>query len=78
MRMSRRTLQRRLAGDGTGLSDIVDAVRADLALSYLRDSRLSVTEISEILQFSETSALSRAVVRWHGASPRTIRQRAAH
>ncbi len=74
MRMSRRTLQRRLARDDTGIEEIIDAVRADLALSYLRDSRLSVTEISEILQFSETSALSRAVVRWHGRSPRAIRQ----
>lgn len=76
MRMSRRTLQRRLAEDGAGLAEIVDAVRADLALSYLRESRLSVTEIAEILQFSETSALSRAVARWHGQSPRAIRKRA--
>lgn len=76
MRMSRRTLQRRLAADGADLTEIVDAVRADLALSYLRDSRLSVTEISEILQFSETSALSRAVARWHGQSPRAILKRA--
>lgn len=71
--MSRRTLQRKLAEDGTSLAEIVDAVRADLALSYLQESRLKVTEIAEILQFSETSALSRAVMRWFGQSPRAIK-----
>lgn len=76
-RMSRRTLQRRLNASGTSLDRIVDAVRADLAHAYLRDSALSVAQIAEILQFSETSALSRAVRRWHGASPRAIRQRGA-
>jgi AraC-like DNA-binding protein len=74
--MSRRTLQRRLAMDGVGLAEIVDSVRADLAISYLRESRLSVTEISEILQFSETSAFSHAVTRWFGQSPRALRKAA--
>lgn len=72
MRMSPRTLQRRLASEGTHLAEIVDSVRADLALKYLEDSLLSVAEIAEILQFSETSALSRAFRRWHGLSPRQI------
>ena len=74
LRMSRRTLQRKLAQEGTSLAQIVDAVRADLALSYLQESRLSVTQIAELLQFSETSALSRAVVRWYGQSPRALKR----
>ena len=74
--MSTRTLQRRLASAQCSFEAIVDAVRADLALAYLKDSRLSVTQIAEALQFSETSALSRAVRRWHGRSPREIRRQA--
>ncbi len=74
LRMSRRTLQRKLAQDGTSLAQIVDAVRADLALSYLQESRLTVTQIAELLQFSETSALSRAVVRWYGKPPSAIKR----
>lgn len=74
MRMSPRTLQRRLAAEGTHLAEIVDSVRADLALKYLEDSMLSVAEIAEILQFSETSALSRAFQRWHGKSPRAVQR----
>lgn len=72
MRLSPRTLQRRLASEGTHLAEIVDSVRADLALKYLEDSMLSVAEIAEILQFSETSALSRACRRWYGKSPRDV------
>ncbi len=71
--LARRTFQRQLATEGTTFAVIVDAVRADLALAYLRDSELSVAEIAETLQFSETSALSRAVRRWHGKSPRRLR-----
>ena len=61
-----RTLQRRLSEEGHSFVDIRDRVRADLALYYVRDSRLSAAAIAEILQFSETSALSRAYRRWHG------------
>ena len=71
--LARRTFQRQLAAESTTFAAIVDAVRADLALAYLRDSELSVAEIAETLQFSETSALSRAVRRWYGKSPRRMR-----
>jgi len=74
MRFAPRTLQRRLADEDTSFEAIVDAVRADLALTYLKDSRLAVAEVAEILQFSETSALSRAFRRWHGASPRQMKR----
>jgi len=72
---SARSLQRRLSAAGTSFEKIVDAVRADLALAYLNDSRLNVAQIAEALLFSETSALSRAVRRWYGCPPRTLRLR---
>ncbi len=71
--LTRRTFQRQLATEGRTFAAIVDAVRADLALAYLCESELSVAEIAETLQFSETSALSRAVRRWYGKSPRRLR-----
>lgn len=73
LRMSPRTLQRRLADDGASFGMILDEVRADLATSYLRESDLSVAEVAEILQFSQTSALSRAFRRWRDVSPRQAR-----
>ena len=76
MRLSARTLQRRLAAEQTSFDQIVDKVRADLAVSYLRDSELTVAAVAEILQFSETSGLSRAFRRWYGLAPAQIRRRA--
>lgn len=72
--MSKRSLQRRLAAADTSFEAIIDAVRADLALAYLTDSRLSVAQIAEALLFSESSALSRAARRWYRRSPRELRR----
>ena len=76
MRLSRRTLQRRLAADGISFEEIVDRVRADLALSYLSDSDLTAGQIAEILQLSQSSVLARACRRWYGKSPRELRRTA--
>jgi AraC-like DNA-binding protein len=75
LRHSRRTLQRRLAEDGTSLAEILDQVRAKLAWTYLCESSLGVAQVAELLQFSETSALTRAVRRWFGTTPRALRYR---
>jgi AraC-like DNA-binding protein len=75
MRVSPRTLQRRLGAEQTSFDQIVDKVRADMAVSYLRDSDLTVAAVAEILQFSETSALSRAFRRWYGLAPIQVRRR---
>ncbi|MCW6528639.1 AraC family transcriptional regulator [Sphingomonas sp. MMSM20] len=74
LRISVRTLQRRLAAAATSHDAIVDSIRADLAMAYLRDSDLTIAQIAETLQFSETSALSRAVRRWYQCSPTKLRQ----
>jgi AraC-like DNA-binding protein len=74
---STRTLQRQLAAGGTTFQDLRDRIRADLALKYLRQSRLRFAEISEILGYSEPSAFTRSFRRWHGCSPREARGRRA-
>jgi AraC-like DNA-binding protein len=70
LHLSHRSLQRKLAEEKTSFSEILDAVRADLALKYLRQSDLQIAAIAEILGFSETSTLTRAFRRWYGQSPR--------
>lgn len=72
--VSVRSLQIKLAATGTGYQDILDYVRENLACRYLRDSDLSVAEIAELLQFSETSTFSRFFRRRKGVSPRAFRQ----
>jgi len=64
-----------LQAAGLTYKDIVEDVRRDLALSYLRQRHLPFSEIAMLLGYSELSAFSRAFRRWTGASPRTYRVR---
>jgi AraC-like DNA-binding protein len=75
--MSVRTLQRRLRLEGVSFEEIGDDIRTTLAKSYLRDSGMSISEVSYLLGFSEPSAFSRAFRNWTGTSPQDFR-RAEH
>ena len=72
-----RTLQRQLGAEGTSLSAVVEAVRHDLALRYVRDPAVSLLDIAFLLGYSEQSAFHRAFRRWAGTTPQTYRRTAA-
>jgi len=63
-----RTLQRRLAQEGTTFQALLEATRAELARAYLAEG-WSVTETAFALGFSDASSFSRAFRRWTGAPP---------
>ena len=69
MAMSRRTLQRRLADSGTSFQHVLDETRQGMALRYLRDSDLQITQLSDLLGYADLSAFSRAFTRWFGKPP---------
>lgn len=69
-----RSLQRRLAYEGTSLKAIKDTVRSDLALKYVLQSSLAFGDIAEMLGYSELSAFTRAFRRWHGVPAIRIRR----
>jgi len=71
---SKRTLQRKLNEQGTTSKTILTEVREDLALKYIHDRKLTLTEISFMLGFSEMSSFSRAFKRWTGESPKEFRK----
>jgi AraC-like DNA-binding protein len=75
LRASPRTLQRRLADEGTTFNRVVDQVREDLARLYIADPRLTLGEVAYLLGFSELSAFSRAFKRWTGKSPASFRDK---
>jgi AraC-like DNA-binding protein len=64
-----------LQSAGLTYKDMVEEVRRDLALSYLRQRHLPFSEIAMLLGYSELSAFSRAFRRWTGTSPRIYRAR---
>jgi AraC-like DNA-binding protein len=68
-------IQRELHYEGLNYVGLVEATRRDLALSYMRQRQLSFSEIAFLVGYSELSALSRAVRRWTGQSPRSLRTR---
>lgn len=75
---SPRTLQRQLQARGASFSQLVDAVRADLAERYLADASLDLTDIAFLLGYSEHSAFTRAYRRWTGHAPITARRQVLH
>lgn len=72
--MSGRTLQRRLAGDGTSYQTLVDDARRRLALRILRGrDDVSLSEVTFMTGFSDQSAFTRAFRRWTGQTPGAFR-----
>lgn len=69
-----RTLQRRLAAEGTTYESVLDDVRRVAAGRYVTGTDLPFAQVASLLGFSEQSALSRAVRRWYGVSPRALRR----
>ena len=71
--LSARTLQRRLAEAGTPFQGLLDATRRELALQYLRDPALSMTEIAFLLGYAEQSSFNHACRGWFGEAPGRVR-----
>jgi AraC-like DNA-binding protein len=66
--LTRRALRRRLAAEGTSLSDLVDEARCKVACEELRRSG-SIETVAERVGYSERSAFHRAFKRWTGQTP---------
>jgi len=75
MAMSPTALQFKLSRANTSFQAILDGTRMELACSYVQQSELSVTEISFLLGFNDTSNFARAFKRWTGLSPSEFRDR---
>ncbi|MBF6093192.1 AraC family transcriptional regulator ligand-binding domain-containing protein [Nocardia cyriacigeorgica] len=73
--MSPRSLQRRLAEQGTTWRAEVQAARRDRAIKLLRDTDLPLGTVAARLGYSDTRTLRRSVNRWLDATPATLRYR---
>jgi AraC-like DNA-binding protein len=75
LKMSTRTLQRRLSSIGVSYQELLDVVRRERAEKCVADSSLSIGEIAYLVGYSEPAAFHRAFRRWTGSTPHEFRQR---
>ena len=75
LNVSSRTLQRRLAAEGTNFQMILEGARRELAVGYLKDERFSVGEIAYLLGYSDPANFTKAFKRWQGCTPTEWRSR---
>ncbi|WP_030435517.1 AraC family transcriptional regulator [Actinoplanes subtropicus] len=69
-----RTLQRRLAAMGTTFEQLQDGVRRETAHRLITTTDLPFSQVTAMVGLTEQSALTRAVHRWYGMSPRDLRR----
>lgn len=72
--ISRRTLQRRLADCGTQFAQVLQDLRHELALQYLSDERLTITDIAFLLGYADHGSFSSAFKNRTGLAPRDYRK----
>ncbi|MCA6064070.1 AraC family transcriptional regulator [Thalassolituus marinus] len=73
MKMPRHQLQRRLAALDLRFEELLDNIRRERLLNLLLHSRIAVTDIAQLLGYSDATSLTRACRRWYGQSPRALR-----
>ena len=66
--ISGRTIQRRLAEEETSFQKLVDDVRQDQALVWVKNGDLTPAEMAFRLGFSQSSSFHRAFKQWTGRS----------
>jgi AraC-like DNA-binding protein len=77
LRLSSRTLQRRLAEDGATFQQLMQDARRELARHYLQHSSLELNETAYLLGYEDAHSFFRAFHDWEGSSPGQWRARHA-
>lgn len=73
LNLNPRTLRHQLQKQGTSFQELLKQAKLNLALRYLNESNLSITNIAERLHFSDTAVFSRFIKKHTGRSPTGIR-----
>lgn len=67
--LGKRQLQRNLRKDGTTYQILLDQVRQELAIRYLKEPRMALYDVAFLLGYSDQSAFNHAFKRWTRCTP---------
>jgi AraC-like DNA-binding protein len=71
--ISERSFHRRLGEMGTSFTNLVDRLRYELAMRYVEDRHVSLSDVAFLLGYANQSSFSTAFRRWTGTAPRQVR-----
>ncbi len=74
LKLSKRTLSRRLDQYGTSYQKIIRKVRQELAIHYLTSTNWTIEDIADMLDYESASNFGRAFKRWTGIPPGVYRK----
>lgn len=74
LKLSKRTLQRRLQQQSANFAQLRDILRFHYAIKYLIDEHMSVDTVSKALDFSDRTSFTNAFKRWTSLSPSVFRK----
>jgi len=74
MSVHRRTLHRMLKEESTSYKEILERIRKTTAQERLKNSSVSIIQLSDFLGYRDNSAFTRAFSRWFGSSPQAWRK----
>src|SRR5215813_11360595 len=69
MRLSTRTLQRRLTGEHATFQQLLEEARRELARHYLLHSKLELNQTAYLLGYEDANSFFRAFHAWEGTTP---------
>ncbi|MBX2877660.1 MAG: AraC family transcriptional regulator [Saprospiraceae bacterium] len=70
LQCSTRTLQRRLREEGTSFQSILEEIRKELAIRFVKKRQNKLAEIASFLGYSDPRVFRRAFKRWTGFTPK--------
>jgi len=74
LNMTPRNLQRKLLQEQTTFRDIAGEIRKEIAFQLMQNPAIKISEVSDILGYSDLTAFRKAFKSWTNSTPRAIRK----
>lgn len=72
--MTPRSLQRKLTQERTTFRDVAGEIRKDIAFQLMQNPAIKISEVSDILGYSDPTAFRKAFKSWTNVAPRAVKK----